>query len=100
MSILSYKYKAHKFINYAFYVVVFIVGFLLGFASDKINYNKLISQVLMIDNVQAYEFKQQKVTVNEEWIYNTLTQNLEGCDINVHNKIYVEANPTSYLIEI
>ena len=55
MSILKYKYKAHKFINYAFYVVVFIAGYLLGFGAEKIDFNKLVSQFLMIDNAKALE---------------------------------------------
>ena len=79
MSILKYKYKAHKFINYAFYVVVFVVGFIMGFGAKEINFNKLISQVLMIDSVEAttYTFpvnNSYKVTstnyYNEEFLYN------------------------------
>lgn len=58
MSILKYKYKAHKLINTLFYVIVFGVGFLLGFGAEKINYNKLISQILMIDNVSALSFEE------------------------------------------
>lgn len=79
MSILKYKYKAHKLINYAFYVVVFVVGFIMGFGAKEINFNKLISQVLMIDSVEAttYTFpvnNSYKVTstnyYNEEFLYN------------------------------
>ena len=54
MSILSYKYKAHKLVNTLFYVVVFVIGFLLGFGAEKIDFDKLVSQVLMIDNAKAY----------------------------------------------
>lgn len=63
MNILKFKYKAHKFINYIFYVVIFIAGFLLGFSTEKINFSKLISQVLMIDNVSAYTFNFNNFTI-------------------------------------
>jgi len=70
MSILKYKYKAHKFINYAFYIVVFIFGFLLGFTTQKLDFNKLISQLLMIDSVSAYTITQSdKSKLNEDFIY-------------------------------
>ena len=53
MKILHLKYKMHKLVNLAFYLIIFILGFLLGFAVEKINFNKLISQFLFIDNVSA-----------------------------------------------
>ena len=80
MSILKYKYKAHKFINYIFYIIVFLVGFLIGFSTEKINFNKLISQVLMIDNVSAAIIDNYN-TFDEEFIYNSFTLNSEF-DIN------------------
>ena len=53
MNILKYKYKAHKLINYAFYLVVFLIGFGIGFGAKKLDFSKVISQFLMIDNVSA-----------------------------------------------
>lgn len=55
MSILQYKYKAHRLVNTLFYIIIFVIGFVLGFGANKIDFNKLISQVLMIDNVQALD---------------------------------------------
>lgn len=79
MSILKYKYKAHKFINYAFYLVVFIAGFLLGFSTEKIDINKLVSQVLMIDNVSAIEIGTINGNkINEEYIFNTFNDFEDG----------------------
>lgn len=71
MSILKYKYKAHKLINTLFYVVVFGIGFVLGFGTNKIDFNKLVSQVLMIDYVSALDIGtvgDYKIT--DEFIYN------------------------------
>ena len=55
MKILSLKYKMHRLVNLVFYLAIFIFGFLLGFATDKININELISNFLFIDNVNAEE---------------------------------------------
>ena len=64
MNILKYKYKAHKLINYLFYIIIFFIGFGLGFGVKKIDFSKLISQFLMIDNVSAYT----STSVNENTI--------------------------------
>lgn len=53
MKILKLKYKMHKLVNCIFYIGIFIFGFLLGFSAEKINFNKLISQVLFIDSASA-----------------------------------------------
>lgn len=99
MSILSYKYKAHKFINYAFYVVVFIVGFLLGFASDKINYNKLINQVLMIDNVSAYTIESYNgLEFNEVFIKNAFETQFSDWE-NEYLDSYIVCNGNGYTWE-
>lgn len=70
MGILKYKYKAHKLVNTLFYVIVFGVGFLLGFGAEKIDYSKIISQVLMIDSAKAYTLGTfNGDTVDEQYIY-------------------------------
>lgn len=71
MGVLSLKYKAHKMVNVIFYLVVFLIGFVVGLGIKKIDFNKLVSQVLMIDSVQAYTIEiQNNVEFNEEFIYN------------------------------
>lgn len=55
MKILSLKYKMHRLVNLVFYLAIFIFGFLLGFATEKININELISNFLFIENVNAEE---------------------------------------------
>ena len=93
MSILKYKYKAHKFINYAFYIVVFIFGFLLGFTTQKLDFNKLISQFLMIDNVSAYTiYEDDNVTINEEFIYNTFLENYDNFNLDDFPYIHCTEN--------
>lgn len=102
MSILKYKYKAHKLINYVFYVIVFLVGFFIGFGSKEINFSKLISQVLMIDNAKAYTlYSSNTLTIDEEYIYNTFTSNFS--DFNIENypnifcsKWFPNSKPTIY----
>lgn len=76
MSILKYKYKAHKLINTLFYVVVFGIGFILGFGTNKIDFNKLISQVLMIDNVSATTiYTYNGTAIDEDFIYERFMEN-------------------------
>lgn len=55
MKILNLKYKMHKLVNLVFYLIIFGIGFLLGFSAEKININKLINQFLFIDTVSAEE---------------------------------------------
>lgn len=97
MSILKYKYKAHKFINYAFYVIVFLIGFGIGFCAKEINFNKLISQVLMIDNVSAYTITTiNGIEVNEEYIYNMFSsQDSENFNLENYPMIYCSYIPNS-----
>lgn len=79
MSILKYKYKAHKFVNYVFYVIVFLVGFFIGFGSKEINFSKLISQVLMIDNAQALDIGTiGNYEITDEFIYNEFAKYQEN----------------------
>lgn len=53
MKILNLKFKAHRLINYIFYLIVFILGFLLG--GGNISNLGNISDILLIDNVKALE---------------------------------------------
>ncbi len=71
MNILKYKYKAHKLVNSVFYLIIFLVGFLMGLGVKKINFNKLISNFLMINTVHAYTIdSKNEIEFNEEFIYN------------------------------
>ena len=38
MGILNLKCKAHKMVNILFYGVVFVIGFLIGFLGNKIDF--------------------------------------------------------------
>lgn len=79
MNILKYKYKAHKLVNTLFYIVVFVIGFVLGFGAKKLDFSELISQVLMIDNVSAIEIGTIKGNkINEEFIYNKFNDFEDG----------------------
>lgn len=57
MKILSFKYKAHKLVNYLFYLIIFVLGFFIGFTTNKINLNEIVNKVLMIDHVSALEIE-------------------------------------------
>lgn len=87
MSILKYKYKAHKLVNILFYAIVFIVGFSLGFTSNKIDFSKLLSQVLMIDSVSAYEIlKDDYITITEKEVVEYFETH-EDFNLNEYNRI-------------
>ena len=95
MSILKYKYKAHKFINYAFYIVVFIFGFLLGFTTQKIDFNKLVSQFLMIDNASALTIHEdENLKIDETFIYNTFSVNYNN--FNLESFPYIPCTEHDY----
>ena len=64
MKLLNLKYKMHKLVNLIFYLIIFGIGFLLGFGAEKINFNKLISQFLFIDNVSAATITTCRDSVN------------------------------------
>lgn len=51
---MSAKYKAHKLVNVFFYLIVFFVGVLIGLGAKSFNFSRIMSQFLMIDNVEAY----------------------------------------------
>lgn len=90
MSILQYKYKAHRLVNTLFYVIVFIIGFLLGFTCNKIDFSKLLSQVLMIDNVSAEELNIE--FSNLEYIPNSSNYNDEKFIFSVLNEFNKNTN--------
>ena len=82
MSILQYKYKAHKLVNIAFYLVIFLIGFVLGFGAKEIDFSKLLSQALMIDEVSAYTvYENDNVTINEEFIYDVFLEKFDDFDL-------------------
>ena len=86
MSILQYKYKAHRLVNTLFYVIVFIIGFLLGFGAKEIDFSKLLSQVLMIDSASAYTiYENDNVIIDKEFIQNKFIEFFgEEIDFNIH----------------
>lgn len=73
MKLLNLKYKMHKLVNLVFYLIIFGIGFLLGFGAEKINFNKLISEFLFIDNVSAYTIQVGNNTIDEQYIYDTFS---------------------------
>ena len=98
MSILQAKYKAHKFVNSIFYSAIFLIGFLLGFGAKYIDFSKLISNFLFIDNVEAYDiYKSSSVTIDEEYMYNYFNSNIE--DFNVDDYVFgVDVESSNYYI--
>ena len=89
MSILKYKYQAHKFINYIFYIIVFVIGFLFGYGSKEINLNKLISNVLFIDNVSAYEINiDDHIVVTESDILDNVNIYVSDFDYDYNNNVF------------
>ena len=65
MKLLKLKFKMHKLVNCIFYLIIFGIGFILGFCGNKLNFNKLVSNFLMIDSVQA-------LTIDGDFIYNEI----------------------------
>lgn len=97
MSILGAKYKAHKFVNIIFYVIVFVFGFLVGIGAKKININTLFSKVLMIDNVNAYTiYSDSNITIDEEQIYNWFSTNFPNFDLEQYPYFYMYPNGSGY----
>ena len=86
MSILKYKYQAHRLINYIFYIIVFLIGFLLGHSSKEVNINKLISDFLFIDNVSAYEIN------IDDHIFVTESDILDSVNTHVSDFVYDDNN--------
>lgn len=77
MNLFKYKYMAHKLVNYIFYIVVFVLGFLFGLGLKRIDFNKIIPKILMIDNVSATVlYEDDDLTVDESFIldqFNTVS---------------------------
>ena len=84
MNIFRAKYQAHRFVNYIFYIIVFIFGFLVGIGAKKIDLKTLIPKILMIDSVSAYNITS---TIDEEYIYNQFSSNADF-DISVYHNIF------------
>ena len=98
MGILKYKYKAHKLINTLFYVVVFVIGFVLGFGAEKIDFNKLVSQVLMIDNAKAYTITTTSSgeVINEDFIISKFSSYISDFDVNDYEFAYYKWSGQQY----
>lgn len=93
MKILNLKYKMHKIVNYVFYLIIFIFGFLLGFSAEKIDFSKLISEVLFIDSVNAY-------TVNKCHISKNLWNSTDPLTVVTSKHIDISLNPGTYTISV
>lgn len=98
MSILKYKYKAHKLINTLFYAVVFGIGFILGFGAEKIDFNKLVSQVLMIDNAKAYTITTTSSgeVINEDFIISKFSSYISNFDVTDYEFAYYKWSGQQY----
>jgi len=82
MNILKYKYKAHKLVNTLFYLFVFLIGFVVGFAIKTFNFSNLLSNILMIDNVKAYTlYENSNVKVDEDFVYNGFKNKFPSLDM-------------------
>lgn len=106
MGILNLKYKAHKMVNLLFYCVFFVIGFVIGFLGNKIDFNKLLNQVLFIDNAYAVTLNgfPSDLTVpskynfyKEETIFNIFNQMVKynNLDLDFSNYSNVVASATS-----
>lgn len=118
MSILKYKYEAHKFINVLFYLIVFVVGFVIGLGVKKIDVSKIVNQFLMIESVSAYEisgiveYEDTSLDItssnfdSEEYIYKIFNYVTETAEIdikfsdfiNVFALNYEKSSSTSYYL--
>ena len=77
MSILQAKYKAHRLVNSIFYIIIFFIGFLIGIGAKNIDFSKLASNILFIDNVSASEsdnvfIKLGDLEITNNYIYSKL----------------------------
>ena len=86
--ILKMKFKAHRLVNYLFYIIIFFVGFFIGFGAKNLNIKNIISQLMFIDNVEARTLATVNGTaIDEDYIYNRFIEKWENFDINIYNKI-------------
>lgn len=94
------KYQAHKIINYVFYLIVFVIGFLLGFGAKKIDFNNLISDFLFIENVQAYTLFERTtgsypITIDENYLMEKITLIDKNFDLKTHSNVICVTNSNS-----
>lgn len=83
MSILSYKYKAHKLVNTLFYLIIFAIGFIMGSGVKDTKISNILSNILMIDNVSAYTIDTQgDMKFDEDFIYNMFIRKYPTLDFN------------------
>lgn len=88
MSILQYKYKAHRLVNTLFYVIVFAIGFVLGFGAKEIDFSKLISNVLMIDTVNAYNIVEKNdFIIDEEKLLDLVYNDYSNFDFTISKNV-------------
>lgn len=86
--ILKMKFKAHRLVNYLFYVIIFFVGFFIGFGAKNLNIKNIISQLMFIDNVEARTIATVNGTpIDEDYVYSRFKEKWENFDINIYNKI-------------
>ena len=86
--ILKMKFKAHRLVNYLFYMIIFFIGFFVGFGAKNLNIKNIINQVLFIDNVEAKTMATVNGTaIDEEYIYNRFIEKWKNFDIKKYNKI-------------
>lgn len=86
--ILKMKFKAHRLVNYLFYIIIFFVGFFIGFGAKNLNIKNIISQLMFIDNVEARTIATVNGTpIDEDYVYSRFKEKWENFDINIYNKI-------------
>lgn len=91
MSILKLKYKAHRLINIIFYIIIFLLGVFIGYGSKSLKIKDILPNILMIDNVQAYNITS---TINENYIVEKFSTNSDF-DISIYNNIFCLYNSSS-----
>ena len=89
MNIFSAKYKAHRLVNYIFYIIIFAFGFLIGIGAKKLDFKSIISKVFMIDTVNATTiYTYNNNTVNEDFIYNRFLDIKSDFSFDVFQYVY------------
>lgn len=88
------KYKAHRFVNYIFYIIVFLLGFFVGTGLKKLNFNNIFN-FLLIDDVNAYSFTVGSNTITEEWIVDKLSSQYSDFSVNSFPYIIVQISKNS-----
>lgn len=94
--ILKMKFKVHRLVNYLFYIIIFFVGFFIGFGAKNLNIRNIISQLMFIDNVEAKTLATVDSTViDEDYIYNEFKKLWSDFNIKTYNNIYCELSETN-----